>query len=374
MERFCSNFWNTKWLTFSGNAFTFEKINLVLILKYLFKMKKILLSIIAILMIVPSVFSQCGFVWGPPGDKFKLQQGGSNGKSYAFIAETNGNKKSLIDSTIHYLQKWGLIKDSTELSSSLKEFGEQSSQFTIGMWYKMGYWRHGLYNGFPTIMEYDMRFEFYENGNVMVVFDNFASLNYVDISTLRKSRQNDSCSVLTPDERKLFKEYQNAQWWCSDNGFAFFRDDEEAKAHEYYIKLKYDINGFYALLEKDIIGCPTKFFATDSTVFKLVQDAVKTDDYSMGGAKYIIPVLQKNLEEGRMFSVPYVLWRRDIKEGFDRYIVEMQNALGAKVTGVAEDGNQTWELVGDKLLPTDPKLRAKLVKKNLDYFTYVEEL
>ncbi len=367
-------------------------------------MKKLIFTLM-LTMLASTIFAQfmgTGYVW-LPGEKNQLQPGGKNGKNYAMIAETNGNKKSLIDSTSSFLLKYGWCKNPEEVEKAVKEFSEDASQFTIRLRHVIGHWKSGFYYGDPTMMEYDMRFEFYENGKIMVVFDNFSSLNYVDLASIKKGV--DTCSVLTDKEREKLAEYRTAQL-CNirhaekiyyqgkptqenstktkDLGIVKLRMQTapvmsyEERLAEYErckknVELYFDTKGFFDLIDKDIQSCPNKMWATDEEVLNIVENAVNEDKFKMGGSKYVVDVLKKAKEDGKMFSVPYCLWKTNIKNNFDHLMLIIQGALGAKITGVAEDGEQTWDLYDGELLPVDPKLRAKLMKKDMDYFSYVLE-
>ena len=74
-----------------------------------------------------------------------------------------------------------------------------------------------------------------------------------------------------------------------------------------------------------------------------------------------------------MLSLNKKTFQKSVLPIITRTLAAMYYVYGGKFIGIAEDGDQTWELVGDKLLPVDKKLRKSLEKKGQDFFTYAYE-
>ncbi len=87
------------------------------------------------------------------------------------------------------------------------------------------------------------------------------------------------------------------------------------------------------------------------------------------GVNAQLPYIQKFVDEGRMLAVSQQRWTEDIVPLCDDIFIAISKKLKGNIVGVAEDGIQTWELdENGNLLPVDPKLKKKYVKKGLNYY------
>ena len=77
--------------------------------------------------------------------------------------------------------------------------------------------------------------------------------------------------------------------------------------------------------------------------------------------------LQKFYDEHRMFLLSEDRWEKHARPLCDNLFRAIAAGIDGKIVGIAEDGNQTWDMVDGALLPTDPKLQKKYQKKGLSY-------
>lgn len=61
-------------------------------------------------------------------------------------------------------------------------------------------------------------------------------------------------------------------------------------------------------------------------------------------------------------------WNTQVTEIFDNLFKVFCIEVNGDIEGIAEDGNQTWEKVNGLLVPTDPKLQKKYLKKGKSFF------
>ena len=74
-----------------------------------------------------------------------------------------------------------------------------------------------------------------------------------------------------------------------------------------------------------------------------------------------------------MIAVGQKRWEEQFQGCFDLLFKTISAGIDGKIEGVAEDGKQTWILIGDLVVPTDPKLQ----KQNRSRFpenVYVESI
>ena len=116
-------------------------------------------------------------------------------------------------------------------------------------------------------------------------------------------------------------------------------------------------NGEYTKIIQSLLDTlrKTEVEITDSTR-KLVEDlGKKHGDYT------------KALEENKLYSVDKSRWERDMKYVFDGIFITLAEELDGTIEGIAEDGVQTWVREGELVVPTDPKKKAKYLKKNKSF-------
>lgn len=106
-------------------------------------------------------------------DKFALE-GGQNGKNYAVILRTSLSKKDLVESTTRMLSKLSLVDENDIM---IDDISDETSEFTIPFILRqsaaVGSGLMGSkYIENPTIIQAELRFEFHNNGGVLMVVQN----------------------------------------------------------------------------------------------------------------------------------------------------------------------------------------------------------
>lgn len=83
--------------------------------------------------------------------------------------------------------------------------------------------------------------------------------------------------------------------------------------------------------------------------------------------KYMQDFYNKCLQENRMLGVSVKRWESSIRPCLDLLFKLTRDELNAKIEGIAEDGEQTWILIDNLVVPTDKKLQSKYLKKKMEY-------
>lgn len=322
-----------------------------------------------------------------PGEKNAHIDGGKNGKNYAMILETKADFKTLVDKVGEFVMKYELYKDKSQLEKNLTEFSASQTDFTIrDVQFPFGYHAGGIGNMLalnPVVLTADLRFEIHDNGKIMVVLENLGQLVFMDLTTLKKSLVNKRDKVLLDeigeeDAGQLLAAAGVAR--AKNNKFlkvitAFTHGIEGYKEIYSAIDDFYnDMNKQYKLLDKIASASDHFFWADGQGMIDTCKEIIDQDDmyYSKGTTLKQLEKLQEELNSGKLINVENRFWTKEIKIALDYFFKYVQASMDAKILGVAEDGEQTWDLFDGKLLPKDEKLRKTLIKKNLDYFSYQE--
>ena len=111
---------------------------------------------------------------------------------------------------------------------------------------------------------------------------------------------------------------------------------------------------------------------TPEEIVGVYRQLIADNNYSL--APSMLNKVEQEIAEETLVFVYDLFWRRDIKKQFDILFTVVNQNLGGRIEAVAEDGEVTWQLEGDSLLPVDSKLKKKLQKAGQDYFTYYDLL
>lgn len=318
--------------------------------------------------------------------------GGEDGKNYAAIIMTsNGSSRTeAIKSTIDFLMEYDLVPDKEKVLNELKEYDETQMEFTVPVSLRIGFHTTPPVMGasgvlLPMILNMDLSFQFYDNGAVRLVFKNFKDYSYVARGYYDKAANPNALALMDDSSKEYDEAFTGYYTTASMTGSGM------AKA----------ITGFLAWANKGLEGVPEMFNAINEVMGEIkkqfeVMDRLTEAGYFciMDGEEEIgmfkeivenhnslqpeksmtatIDMAQSKYDQGYMLNVMEKLWREDIKQQFDFIIQVFRTSLNGQITGIAEDGEQTWELVGEKLLPVDKKLRSKLEKAGKTYYTYYE--
>lgn len=312
--------------------------------------------------------------------------GGPDGKSFAAIIETGGNKASLTKSTLDFLKKYEIVDAGYNIDAKIDEISEDMSMFTIPVVLRVGYHIGGLkiapVSEQPIKVIADMRFEFYDNGNMMVVFDNLREETFVHQFTTSKSLYKE----FDKNREKMDIGADLTSEWNTQYVAPLMTDTAIGKALIFMNVGGEGVKDFYKQTDAffndlntrfrylDEIAEKSKFFAwmTDKEAVDYMNDLIEKGDAYSTISSYPDKIIQE-FESGRMLSLNKKTFQKSVLPIITRTLAAMYYVYGGKFIGIAEDGDQTWELVGDKLLPVDKKLRKSLEKKGQDFFTYAYE-
>ncbi|MDR1583127.1 MAG: hypothetical protein LBS55_07725 [Prevotellaceae bacterium] len=303
-------------------------------------------------------------------------KGGSEGKTYAVIIRTDLSKQALVDSATLFLAHYGLVDRN---NVHLDEINEETSEYTVSITIPQTITTAKMMGMSiivqPVMVDADLRFEFHDNGSVMIVFQNLK--NYI-FQFVEKAEQCLTTKFGKLEQDPSYKEYGGEQSAVLTTntligkaliglntgleGYSAFMK----KVDEYFVDIgsKYKVYG--ELVKKG--------FAEWLTDKELIQYADNTD---FAGKKNTVEGYRKAYDEGKMLGVGQGRWEKQIRECCDLLFKTIAAELSGTIEGVAEDGEQTWINIDgavvpvdpkwkDKTPPTDPKAREKYLKKHKD--------
>ena len=347
-------------------------------------MKRVLTLTVALLFATLPAFAQFTFLG-------KANQhtvyGGENGKLFAAIFSTNcSSRQEAMEKTVEFLCKYDLVRDKDAVLASVKEYDDTESEFQIPVVFRFGW--HGTAPTLgavaplpPVYLKADLLFQFYDEGKVRLIIQNFADYGFMNYLPCTKSKESHITpqDILTEDEYADYWSYYTTPTVQDGLGkgimkFLIVANAGVDRISSFYKELDdyyHDIDRQIELANKlkdaryFILGSPEEIIAA-------YRDLVANDNYNLPVS--ILDKVEKEIAEEKLVFVYDLFWRRDIKKQFDILFIVVNQNLEGRIEAVAEDGDVTWQLEGDKLLPVDAKLKKKLQKAGQDYFSYYDLL
>ena len=279
--------------------------------------------------------------------------GGNEGKNYAVIINTKLTKKQLIEKTVESLEKYGVLKMS---DIKVDEISDDISEYTMPFVLRQCLTKaNGMLNvayvECATKLYGNMRFEFYENGNVLICYQDFHN------------------KVLAVDKKFLSKESALHDEYLAEIS-ACLATMGIYKLLVWANKGLDGISDFYKELDDYFADIDSKYKVYNRMVSKGVAEWLTGEEFA--NSDYPLKSNQKKLkdrvEKGILLGITDARWREKIVPCFDQLFIRINSYLEGEIVGVAEDGNQTWTLIDGKVLPTDPKLQKQYIKKGKTYF------
>lgn len=327
-------------------------------------MKKLFfLAIVAFLSITAYAQHVPNVMFGKP--KFAIP-GGLEGKNYAIIVKSDKNRRAQIEAMTSLMRKHGIVD-----KLKVNEIDDRTSEYTVPFEIHQtidacGGILGATYCAPPLKLQGELRFEFYENGSMMMVVQNFSPLllfttvkydavNYEKLSPALQEYISEN-SAAAGQRNPFFKFLV----WANvglDNMADFYK-----KLDDYFADVDTKFKNYDALVK----GHEAEWM-TIQRYYDLIS---KTD---APGAKYCSNWVKKCIDEGRMPGVPEDRWEKSIRVVLDRLFIGSNEALGGEIVGVAEDGNESWVNVDGKVLPVDAKMRKKYEKKGKTYVDFVND-
>jgi hypothetical protein len=286
-------------------------------------------------------------------------KGGNEGKTYAVIIRTDLNKQALVDSTTQFLARYGIVDRN---NVHLDEINEATSEYTVPVMIRQTI---GIVAGAlgiktpatPVIISADIRFEFHDNGSVMIVIQNLKNRIF---QFVEKAEQRLTTKLGKLEEDTSYKEYGGEQYAVQTTNSVM------GKA---LIALNTGLEGYGAFMKK--VG---DYFADIDSKYKVYDELVKkgfaewltdeeliqyADNTNFVGKKNTVENFRKAYDEGKMLGVGQGRWEKQIRECCDLLFKSINAGLSGSIEGVAEDGEQTWINIDGAVVPVDPKWKDK---------------
>ena len=316
-------------------------------------MKKILFVFALMLqtVIMKSQPMDVQFMWGKPQS---VIIGGQEVKNYAAIIKTDLSKRDVVAKTTAFMMEYGFVnKDDLKLD----EIDENTAEYSIPIIFPLTQFKNGMALECPMLVRATARFEFHENGKVMIVFqDMYNKLLGVYREALKNGSANinaykEEASMILMTKSLIGKALIYAQTDAKQ------REEIYKQSAKYFENLSERVNVYVNMVS-----------ANEASWLDAQQIINQYEQYPVTGSKYIINYLQKCIEEKRLPSLADKRWTKQLRPCFDEMFKAVNFCLNGEIEGIAEDGNQTWALVNGMLLPTDQKIQNKYIKKQLSYY------
>jgi len=332
--------------------------------KYFFFIRKCVFSLI-ILGFCFSVSAQLPIMGWPPRMKKDLipVQGGKEGKSYAIIIKTEKSKNEIVDITTKFLANYKIV-DLEDVK--LDEISDMQSEYTIPMTFPNSFAGISAIMGartvFPPLTLFaDLRFEFHENG-LMIVFDNFTAKSFF-LTDMEKQ----SFTYHKDKETSDIQEYTGHYAAAAMEGTFLLKalvvmnkglegyNDFKSKLDDYFndVEKKYQL--FYKI-EKANMGS----WLNDEEFLNFADNT----SIPRGEQTILNTVLKPYFDEGRLLTVPLQRWTGRVTPVMDKIFKLVAYDLNGAIEGVAEDGEQTYINIDGHVLPVDPRWSNKTPPTN----------
>ncbi len=320
-------------------------------------MKKLLFSLALMLLAICAMGQEMDvtFLWGRPSHAIK---GGMEGKNYAAIIKTDLQKRDVVDKTTAFMIQYGMV-DKDEIK--LDEINESTAEFTVPMFFPLTQFKNGLAIEGPVIVKAEMRFEFHENGKVMIVAQNMQDILLGIYRSAQKSdsenmkNYNGETAMIGMTKSLIGKALIYAQTDAKQ------REEIYNAANKYFDDIVARVKVYNAMVD-----------AQEAAWLNPQGVVAQYEQYPVTGSKYIVDFVKKCINENLVPGLGEKRWEKQCRVNFDELFKGVCFSLDGEIEGVAEDGNQTWALDNGVLLPTDEKQKKTYVKKQLSYYNQAQ--
>ena len=286
--------------------------------------------------------------------------GDKEGKNYAMIVKASVSKKDLVDKTTKFLAGYGLV-DSKDVK--IDEIDENTAEYSVPFLLRMPI-QPAKMMGMPIAENpikvlATLRFQFQEGG-ALVVIEDMSTIVYwtnpkasADKDPAYGKFMGDMTAVLAANNF-----FTKALVLANGGNLSDFK----AKLGDYFAEID---NRFKVYDE--VVAEGNALWLTNAEYI----EQEKTNGFFKEGSKnqeMEINGLNKFLQEHRMFLLSESRWEKYVRPCFDNLFKAIGAGLDGEITGIAEDGNQTWVIVDGALVPADPKVQKKYTKKGLSYY------
>lgn len=279
--------------------------------------------------------------------------GGPEGRNYAAIIKTQETKKSIVEKSLNFMKKYGFVPADTKVDAIDSSSSEAS--FDVEMPITMFYQEMLTYT--PNKLYSTMRFEFHDS-NVMIVFQNFSNEMLGIYHKKYGDKKSDAYNAYEEEDNALrLRKTLIGKFLIHAN-----MDINERRAFRQELdKYFNDIVTKEKTYEQLVKNGEAKWLDAQGVVKQLTENPVP-------GAKYTLAFLDKPESKNVLLAISEKRWRKQVKGMLDNIFMSFSEELNGEIEGIAEDGNQTWEIVDGKLLPIDPKLKKTFIKKGWDFY------
>ena len=347
-------------------------------------MKKVLT--LAVTLVIASLTAYGQFTFLGKANQHTVT-GGENGKLFAAIFSTNcSSRQEAMEKTVDFLCKHDLVQDKETALSSVKEYDDTASEFEIPVVFRFGW--HGTAPTMgavaprpPVFLKADLLFQFYDEGKVRLIIKNFKDSGYMEYYQYCKKHETklDPQEILTKDEYADFHSAYITPTVQDGLGKGIMKFLIVANAGVDRISSFYkELDDYYHNIDRHVeltqklADAGYYILGTPEEIVGVYRQLIADKNYSL--APSMLDKVEQEIAEETLVFVYDLFWRRDIKKQFDILFTVVNQNLGGRIEAVAEDGEVTWQLEGDSLLPVDSKLKKKLQKAGQDYFTYYDLL
>ena len=301
-----------------------------------------------------SMAAHAQLMFGKP--QFAMR-GGMEGRNYAVLIKSGKNRRDQVDGMTHFLRKYGIVEH-----LNLDEINDRTTDLTVPFTlYETQDYCKGMmgvkYLTYPVMLDGELRFEFNENGDMLMVIQNLKSrlLTFLDTnsnkpnSAAREEYNGEGAAVMMANSALgRFLIWANIGF---DNMDEFY-----AKMDNYFADVDHKYRNYTTLVKSG----EAKWMTPEEYV-----EFLKHIDRP--GKRYELDAMEKYVKEGRLPGVPEDRWQKKIRDVFDMLFIGSAEHMNAEIFGVGEDGIDTWARFDDKLLPVDEKLRKTYIKKGWTY-------
>ena len=302
-------------------------------------------------------------------------KGGEEGKNYAVIINTPLNRKDLIDKTTKFLAKWNLVNlEDVKLDEISDEQAEYTFAFEIPQSFAAIPTIMNAKMIFPpTILTGEIRFEFHDNGNVMIVFDNFTEKIFCTIDQ-------DKTSFAHYNDEKKYPEMSD---YYTNSSVSMAESSVLLKV---LVVLNKGLDGL-----KEYTSNLDDYFNELESKMEIFRNVTKTGKGAwLSHEEYIqyaentkihakdpsLSFTKQYFDERRLIATIQSRWESKIRPVMDQLFKAINLSLDGTIEGVAEEGEQTyinldWTVLPvdpkwkDKTPPADPNEREKYIKSNI---------
>jgi hypothetical protein len=283
------------------------------------------------------------------------------GKEYAVIVHTELGKRDLTKTIADIFLKHGWIKPE---DLKLDEIDDKTAQRDIPYYFHQSFDAISFMMGIkyvypPIIVQSNLHFDFYDNGNVKITWERMKEIAFYTI-------EGNQFKHYDPQKHPDMADYRGHY------GAAQMEGSFMLKALIVLNKGTDGLKEWTAKFDEYFEDIDTKF-----EVFKKVKEAGKGEwlndeqfmEYAantkvLSNEKYALKLLEKYHNENRLLAINQERWETKVRPVAARIFKYVNAMLDGSIVAVVEDGKQTYVNIDGTLLPIKTE-RVKGIEENL---------